>query len=118
MIQLILQSRKRLTDLENMYVPCVPSCFSPVRLFATPWTVTHQAPLSIGFSRQEPWSGLPCPPAGDLPDTGIESVTSCSSSFAGEFFTSEPPGKPPGDVHTAAFKIAHKDLLCSTWNSA
>ena len=39
---------------------------------ATPWTVAHQAPLSIGFSRQESWSGLPCPPPGDLPDPGIE----------------------------------------------
>ena len=42
-------------------------------LSATPWTVAHQAPLSMGFSRQEYWSGLPCPPPGDLPDPGIES---------------------------------------------
>ena len=46
---------------------CMPSCLSPVQLFATLWTVTHQAPLSMGFSRQEYWSGLPCPPPGDLP---------------------------------------------------
>ena len=46
------------------------SCFSCV--FATLWTVAHQAPLSIGFSRQEYWSGLPYPPPGDLPDPGIE----------------------------------------------
>ena len=43
-----------------------------VRLFATPWTVAHQAPLSMKFSRQEYWSGLPYPPPGDLPDPGIE----------------------------------------------
>ena len=42
-----------------------------VWLFATPWTVAHQAPLSMGFSRQEYWSGLPCPPPGDLPDQGL-----------------------------------------------
>ena len=42
------------------------------RLFETPWTVAHQAPLSMGFSRQEYWSGLPRPPLGDLPDTGIK----------------------------------------------
>ena len=48
---------------------CTPSC---VWLFATPWTVTHQAPLSMGFSRQEYWSGLPCPPPGDLPNSGTE----------------------------------------------
>ena len=45
---------------------------SPVRLFATPWTVTYQAPRSIGFSRQEYWSGLPFPSPGDLPNPGIE----------------------------------------------
>ena len=48
------------------------SLFSHVRLCVTPWTVAHQAPLSPGFSRHEHWSGLPCPPPGDLPDPGIE----------------------------------------------
>ena len=48
------------------------SCLSHVWLFATPWTVARQAYLSIGFSRQEYWSGLPCPPPGDLPDPGIK----------------------------------------------
>ena len=46
---------------------------SHVRLFATPWTVAYQAPQSMGFSRQEYWSGLPFPSPGDLPNTGIES---------------------------------------------
>ena len=41
-------------------------------LFVTPWTIAHQAPLSMGFSRQEYWSGLPCPPPGDLPNPGIK----------------------------------------------
>ena len=45
---------------------------SCVRLFETPWTIAHQAHPSMGFSRQEYWSGLPCPPPGDLPDPGIE----------------------------------------------
>ena len=45
---------------------------SRVRLFATPWSVAHQAPLSMGFSRQEYWSGLPFPSPGDLPDPGTE----------------------------------------------
>ena len=48
------------------------SCFSCVQLFVTLWTVDCQAPLPMGFSRQEYWSGLPCPPPGDLPDSGIE----------------------------------------------
>ena len=51
------------------------SCFSRVQLFATLWTVACQAPLSIGFSRHEHWSGLPCPPPGDLPDPGIKPVS-------------------------------------------
>ena len=53
--------------------------------------IVHQASLSMGFARQEYWSGLPCPPPGDLPDPGIEST---SSVLAGRFFTTEPPGKP------------------------
>ena len=51
---------------------CMPGCFSRVQLFATLWIVAHQAPLSMGFPRQEYWSGVPCPPPGDLPDPGIE----------------------------------------------
>ena len=51
---------------------CMLSCFSRIWLFATLWTVACQAPLSMGFSRQEYWSVLPCPPPGDLPDPGIE----------------------------------------------
>ena len=54
-----------------MFVLCVLSHFSHVRLFATLWTIAHKAPLSMGFSRQEYGSGLPCPPPGDLPDPGI-----------------------------------------------
>ena len=46
-----------------------------VQLFVTPWTVDHQAPLSMGFSRQESWSGFPCPPPGDLPHPVIEPVS-------------------------------------------
>ena len=61
------------------------SCFSCVRLFATLWT--RQGPLSMGFSRQEYWSGLPCPPPGDLPDPGIEPTSLLSPALAGMFFT-------------------------------
>ena len=51
---------------------CVLSHFSHLKLFATLWTVACQAPLSMGFSRQEYWSVLPCPPPGNLPDPGIK----------------------------------------------
>ena len=54
---------------------CMWSRFSPVWIFETPWTVAPQAPLSMGFSRQEYWSGRPCPPPGDLPNPGIEPVS-------------------------------------------
>ena len=64
---------------------------SHVRLFATPWVVTYQAPWSMGLSWQEYWSGSPFPPPGDLPDPGIKHM---SPTSAGRFFTTEPPGKP------------------------
>ena len=64
---------------------------SCVRLFATLWTVAYQAPPSMGFSRQEYWSGLPFPPPGDLPNSGIKPT---SPALAGKFFTTELPGKP------------------------
>ena len=59
---------------------------SCVWLFVTPWTVAHQAPLSKGFSRQESWSWLPCPPPGDLPSLGIEPKPLMSPVMAGQFF--------------------------------
>ena len=59
-------------SLLNVLHVCVLSCFSCVQLFETPWTVAYQAALSMGFPRQEYWSGLPCPPPGDLPNSGIK----------------------------------------------
>ena len=66
---------------------------SRVRLFATPWAVARQVPLSMEFSRQEYWSGLPFPTPGDLPDPGIEPMSLVPPALAGGFFTVEPPGK-------------------------
>ena len=63
---------------------------SRVRLFATPWTVAHQAPLSMGFSRQEYWSGLPFPSPEDLPNPGIKPQFPALQADA---LPSEPPGK-------------------------
>ena len=60
---------------------------SHVQFFVTLWTVAHQAPLSMGFSRQEYWSGLSHPPPGDLPDPGIKPVSLMSPALAGRFFT-------------------------------
>ena len=66
---------------------CLPSCFSRVQLVVTLWTVACQTPLSMGFSRQEFWSGLPCPSPGDLPNAGIELASLTSPASAGRFFT-------------------------------
>ena len=71
-------------------------------LIGTPWTGTHQAPLSMRFPRKEYWSGLSFPPPGDLPDPGnlpdpgIELTTSVSPALTGGFFTTAPPGRLPG----------------------
>ena len=59
---------------------------SRVQLFATPWTVAHQAPLFTGFPKQEYWNGLPFPSPGDLPNPGIEPVSLESPALGGEFF--------------------------------
>ena len=69
---------------------CVCAQLGPT-LLRPPWTVVHQAPLSMGFSRQEYWSGLPFPSPGDPPNPGIKPV---SPALADGFFTAEPPGKP------------------------
>ena len=86
--------------------PYVLSHFSCVRLFVTLWTVALQAPLSMEFSRQEYWSGLPFPSPGYLPNPGIEPASPVSPALAGRFFTTEPPGKtciylkhPFEDIH-------------------
>ena len=81
-----------------MYVVCVcAQLLHRVRLCATLLPVAHQAPLSKGFSRQECWSGLPGPPTGDLPDTGIEPASLMSPALAGGFFTTSATWK--GRLH-------------------
>ena len=71
----------------------VLSHFSHVRLFVTLWTAAHQAPLSMGFSRREYWSGLPCLPPGIFPTQGLNRRL-LVSFIAGGFFTTEPQVKP------------------------
>ena len=83
-----LRAVKQLTKCAYML-----SRFSHVRLFVTPWTVAHQAPLSLGFSMQEYRSGLPCPPLGDLPYPGIE-PSLCLLHWRVGSLPLAPPGKP------------------------
>ena len=79
-----------------MYV-CVLSHFSHVHLFETLWTIAHQAPLSMGFSRQEYRSGLPCSPPGNLPNPGIKPTSLESPALAGGFFTTSATWEAPKD---------------------
>ena len=77
----------------NAGVCCMLSHFSCIWIFATPWTVAYQAPLTMGFSRQEYWSGLLCPPAGDLPESGIKPMSLMSPTLAGRLFTTSIPSQ-------------------------
>ena len=80
-------------------------------ILATPWTVARQAPLSMAFPRQEYWSGFPFPSPGDLPYPGTEPTASVSPALVGEFFTTEPPGKPTG-----VFKNSSSDGRRVNWD--
>ena len=78
-----------------------------VRLFATPWTVAQQAPPSMGFSRQEYWSGLLFPPPGDFPDPGMEPT---SPALAGGFLNTEPPTFPRcGLISRSSWRLKHTE---------
>ena len=75
--------------------------------FATPWTVACQASLSLGFSRQEYWSGLPCPPPGDLPNAGIKPT---SPALAGGFFTTSAPLEAHLLIHVSINPSSHSSI--------
>ena len=90
--------------------------FSCVQLFVTPRTVAHQAPLPMGFSRQEYWSGLPFSPSGNLSDPGFEPKSPTSPALAGGIFTTEPPGSPVQLVYSFSFarSLNSRDWLYNT----
>ena len=88
---------------------CVCELVSWVRFFVTPWTVAHQAPLSMGFSRQEYWSGLPFPPPGDLPSPGIKPQ---SPALQADPLPSEPPGKPYYNPDVSHGSTALSSVVC------
>ena len=95
--------RKKLTRA------CLSCACCHVRLFAIPWTVALQAPLSMGFSRQDYWSGLPFASPGDLPDPGIKPKP---SAVAAGFFTTEPPGKSSSQITSQIFQ--HEFVFCTS----
>ena len=83
---------------------CMVSRFSCVWLFATLWIITHQAPLSKGFSRQECWSGLPCPPPGGLPDPGIKPKSLVSAALQADSLPTKSLGKPVSHIETPDYR--------------
>ena len=108
-----------------MLAVCVPACvlspFHHIRPFATLWTTACQAPLSMGFSRQEHWSRLPCPPPGGLPDLGIEPVFIASpASPAGGFFTTSTTCEAQQCTQSTNHKLYHqthkKQAVNSGWS--
>ena len=85
-----------------MMLRCHACMLSHFRLFVTLWTIANQAPLSMGFSRQEYWSGLPCPPPGDLPNLGIEPSSLTSPELAR--ILEWEPFPSPGDLPNPGIK--------------
>ena len=92
---------------------CMPSHFSHVRLFATLWTVAHQTPLSMGFPRQEYWSGLPFPPPGDLSDPGIKPTSLTPPALAVGFFTSRTTWEAHKSMRASEFGFKCKWSKCA-----
>ena len=102
-------------------------CFCCVRLFATLWTIVHQAPLSMGFSRQEYWSGFPCPSPGDLPDPGFKPISLISlisyisyifTHLAGGFLTTSATWEASfllPSIFPSIKVFPNKSTLCIKW---
>ena len=93
-VKRMVQRERKVTGKCDSWVCCVLSHYSHVWLFATLWIVAHQAPLSVRFSRQEYWSGLPFPAPGDLPHPGIEPASLTSPALAGKFLTTSATWEP------------------------
>ena len=96
----LCQQRSVQSKLQFFQWPCMNvrvnegvKSLSCVRLFVTPWTVAYQAPLSVGFFRQEYWSRLPFPPPGDLPNPGIEPLSPASPALQADSLPTEPSGR-------------------------
>ena len=103
---------------DSEYV-CMQSCFSHIWLFEIPWTTTvaRQAPLSMGFSRQGYWSGLPCPSPGHLPNPGIEPTFLMSPASAGGFFITSTTWEAICRVHNVKYHLSIKLLEKLKWRN-
>ena len=90
----------------SVYFGCVLSC---IRIFAAPWTVAHQVPLSMEFSKQESWSGLPFPTPRDLLNSGIKPATLTSPALAGGFFTTGTTWEAP----CFGYQCLIRNMICN-----
>ena len=99
---------------------CGLSCFSPIRLFVTLWTVAYQAPLSRIFSRQEYWSGLPCPPPGVIPYLGIKLASLCLLHWHLGSLLQAQPGSPRETVKlcSSVQSLSPVQLFATPWTAA
>ena len=110
---------ERISSIQLIHTPltsrvCVYYSRSCVHFFVTSWTIAHQAPLSMGFSRREYWSGLPFPSPGDLPDPGIKPASLASPALACSLL-SEPPGKPSTHVFLLNFFFCGNIEVLLSW---
>ena len=115
-IQVIQEEWRKLLAPQPSVYPHVTCCavlshFSHVPLFVTLWTIALQAPLSMGFSRQEYWRGLLCPPPGDLPNPGIKPL-SLRSPLAGRFFTTSAIWESPDHLTSGYLKTSLRETVC------
>ena len=93
----------RIYGVKYVFLRMLVQLLSHIWLFQTLWAVSSQAPLPMGFSRQEKWSGLPFSPPGDLPNPGVKPVSSAFPALAGRFVTTEIPGKPIWELYKYLF---------------
>ena len=115
--QRIFRAMKLSVWYSNSGCACMLGHFTCVWLFATLWTVAHQAPLSMGFSKQEYWSGLPCSPPEYLSDSGIKPAALTSRSLAGGFFTTSATWEAPNGGHMSLQADLHYFILQVYWGS-
>jgi len=108
-VRLVVWGPHLITNLRPHLYVCMLSCFSRVQLSETPRTVAHQAPLSMGFSRQGYWSGLPCLSPGDLPNLGIEPVSPTASALQAHSFAAEPPGEALRQHCFISNQVSHQE---------
>ena len=93
---------------------CLLSHFRHVQLFVSLWSVAYQAPLSMGFSKQDSWSGLLCPPPGDLPHPGIKLRSPMSPALAGGFFTTSSICEAHSKEHFFHNRLVYEEVLSFT----